>query len=67
MGKLLRKKYLTDEIIESPLKKENTSKKNKNTHINKKKNLNTTNLVSSALFYRQKISLFFFSALMKIC
>ena len=35
MGKLLWKKNLTDEIIESPLKKESTSKKNKNTHTPK--------------------------------
>ena len=54
MGKLLRKKYLTDEIIESPLKKENTSKENNNTHRNKKKSLNTTNLVSSIFFTVEK-------------
>ena len=40
-------KILTNEIIESTLKKESTSKKNKNTHRNKNKNLNTTNLVFS--------------------
>ena len=38
------KKYLTDEIIENRLKKENTSKKNSNTHRNTIKNLNTTNV-----------------------
>ena len=55
------KKYLTDEIIESVLKKENTSKKNSNTHRNKKKNLNTTNLVSAIFFYHRKNSLLLFS------
>ena len=51
MGKLLAKKYFTDEIIENVLKKENTSKKNNNPHRNKNKNLNTTNLVSAIFFY----------------
>ena len=36
------------------------------THMNKKKNLHTTNLVPSIFFYRRKISLLFFSAPMKI-
>ena len=45
----------------------NTRKKNKSTHRNKKKNLNTTNLVPSIFFYRRKISLSFFSASIKFC
>ena len=60
MSKLLRKIAFTDEILESPLKKENTSKKNNNTHRNKNKNLNTTNLVSSIFFYHRKNSLLLF-------
>ena len=61
MGKLLAKKYFTDEIIESVLKKENTSKKNNNPHRNKNKNLNTTNLVSAIFFYHRKNYLLLFS------
>ena len=53
-GEISTKKYLTDEIIESPLKKESTSKKNNNTHRNKKKNLNTTNLMSFIFFTVKK-------------
>ena len=64
-------KIPSHEIIESPLKKENTRKKNNNTHTHKKKNLNknlnTNNLVSSIFFYHQKILLLFFSVPMKIC
>ena len=60
MGQLLRKRYLTYEIIESPLKKENTSKKKNNTHMIKDKNLNTTNFMSSIFFYHRKVSLLFF-------
>ena len=66
MSKLLRKEYLTDEIIESLPKKKNTSKKDNNTHRNKKKTLNTSNFVSSIFFYRRKPSLLFFSAPMKM-
>ena len=60
MSKLLLK-YLTDEIIESVLKKGNTSKKNYNTHRNKNKNLNTANLVSAIFSFLRKNSLLLFS------
>ena len=46
IGQLLRS---IDEIIESPLK--NTSKKNDNTHRNKRKSLNSTNLLSFTVFH----------------
>ena len=45
---------------------ENTSQKNNNTHRNKNKKLNTTNLVSSIDFYHRKISLLFFFIPIKI-
>ena len=48
-------------MIESALKKKKTSKKTNNTHRNKNKNLNTTNLVSFIFFYHRKNSLLFFS------
>ena len=48
-------------MIESVLKKENTIKKNINTHRNKNKNLNATNLVSAMFFYHRKNSLLLFS------
>ena len=59
MGKASIKKYPTDEIIESVLKEENTSKKNNNAYRNKNKN--TANLVSSIFFYHRKDSLLLFS------
>ena len=59
--------YLTDEIIERPLKKENTSKKNNNIQWNKNENLSTTNLVSSIYVYHWKIYLLFFFVPIKIC
>ena len=40
-----------DDITESVLIKENTSKKNNKTRRNKNKNLNTTNLVSAIFFH----------------
>ena len=61
MGKLLLKSNLTEEIIESGLKKENTSTKSNNTYRNKNKSLNTTNLVSAILFYHRKNYLLHFS------
>ena len=45
---------------------ENTSHKNNNTHWNKDKKLNTTNLVPPIFFYRQKVSLLFFFIPIKI-
>ena len=67
MFNLLLKKDLANEIIESVLKEENTSKENNNTHRIKNKNLNTTNPVSSIFFYHQKILDSLFLLLIKIC
>ena len=66
MGKLPQKKYLIGEILESALKKENTSKKKKHPQKQKEKDLNTSNLVSSILFYHWKFSLLFFFIPIKI-
>ena len=56
-----------DDITESALIKENTSKKNNKTRRNKNKNLNTTNLVSAIFFHHQKIIYSSFLSPMKIC
>ena len=47
--------------MESVVKKENTSKKNNNTHRNKDKKLNTANLVFSIFFYHRKNSLLLYT------
>ena len=54
------KKYLTDEIIESVLKRKILVRKT-TTHRNKNKNLNATNLVPSIFFYHRRSSLLLFS------